>query len=183
MTDPQRSTQLANIEAATGKTVDDCVEAVTGAGLEKHGQIVSYLKAEHGLTHGNANLMAHVVRERQAGGPPSDEAPLDAQYQDGKAHLRPVYDALSRIAAAQGADVEQVIQKTGVSFRRRKQFALVQAPSSKRVRLGLNLPTTPDDARVKAADGMCTHQVDLADPSDVDGEVETWIAASYLAAG
>lgn len=183
MTDPQRSAQLANIEAATGMTVADFADDVRRTGLDKHGRIVSYLKDEHGLTHGNANLVAHLVREQLAGGRPAAEELLEAQYEGGKAHLRPVYEALAAIASFQGADVEQVIQKTGVSFRRRKQFALIQAASSKRVQLGLNLPSTPDDERVRAVSGMCTHRVDLTETAEVDDDVAAWIGASYRAAG
>jgi len=183
MTDPQGNAQLANIEAATGMTLADFTEAVRATGLQKHGQIVSYLKDEHGLTHGNANLLAHLAREQLAGGPPPAQALLDAQYEGGKVHLRPIYEALAQIAASQGDDVEQIIQKTGVSFRRRKQFALVQAPSSKRVQLGLNLPSTPDDERVREVEGMCSHRVDLTDAAAVDADVKSWISASYDAAG
>lgn len=182
MTDTQRDTQLANIEAATGRTVAEFTEDIRRTGLDRHGRIVSYLKDEHGLTHGNANLLAHVVREQLAGGPATAEALLEAQYQGGKAHLHAVYEALARVAAAQGDDVERVVQKTGVSFRRRKQFALIQAPSSKRVQLGLNLPSTPDDERVKEVSGMCTHRVDVTEPAAVDDDVAAWIKTAYEAA-
>ena len=108
---------------------------------------------------------------------------LEAQYAGGQAHLRPIYESLASVAASQGHDVERVVQKTGVSFRRRKQFALVQAPSSKRVQLGLNLPSTPDGGRVLEVSGMCTHRVDLTSPVDVDDDVRDWIAEADAAAG
>jgi hypothetical protein len=79
--------------------------------------------------------------------------------------------------------VEQVVQKTGVSFRRRKQFLLVQAPSSKRVQLGLNLDETPADGRVTETSGMCTHRVDVATPDEVDDAVAAWIRSAYQSAG
>jgi hypothetical protein len=183
MIDPQRSTQLANIQAATGMTVAEFTEDVRRTGLEKHSRIVSYLKTEHGLTHGNANLIAHMVREQLAGGPAAAEGLLEAQYAGSKAHLRPILEALKAMAETQGGDVERVIQKTAVSFRRRKQFALVQAASSRRVQLGLNLPTTPDDERAREVDGMCTHRVDLTEPTEVDADVAAWIGAAYEAAG
>lgn len=181
MADPaeQAATQLANIEADTGMTVAQFTDIVTTAGLEKHGAIVSHLKTEHGLTHGNANLMAHTVRERLAGGPPSADALLDAQYTKGKAALRPIYDRLAELALARGDDVQMVVQKTGVSFRRSKQFALVQAPSAKRIQLGLNLDDTPAGNRVKPMSGMCTHTADITSLEDVDDEVEGWLAAAY----
>lgn len=185
MSDPkaQAETQIRNIEQSTGKTIAQFTTLIEKAGLEKHGKIVAHLKAEHGLTHGNANLVAHLVRERLAGGPPSETALLDAQYEGKKSELRPIYERLATIAAGAGDDVEMVVQKTGVSFRRKKQFALVQAPSAKRIQLGLNLPDTPDDDRVKEVTGMCSHRVDVSGLDEVDDEIGGWIQASYDAAG
>lgn len=185
MADPttQAETQLRNIEEATGMTVADFAALITTAGLEKHGQIVSYLKSEHSLTHGNANLLAHRIREGLAGGPPPAEVLLDAQYAGAKAPLRPIYTELAAVAEGLGDDVEKVVQKTGVSFRRSKQFALVQAPSSKRVQLGLNLDHTPDDERISEMSGMCTHRVDLTDPDEIDDAVVSWLRTAYERAG
>lgn len=179
----QAETQLKNIEASTGKTVAEFTALITKAGLEKHGKIVAHLKAEHGLTHGNANLIAHKVREAMAGGPPPETDLLAAQYEGPKAALRPIFKRLAELAEDQGSDVERVVQKTGVSFRRKKQFALVQAPSAKRIQLGLNLPATPDSERVKETTGMCSHRVDITDLDQIDPDLEGWINASYEAAG
>ena len=55
--------------------------------------------------------------------------------------------------------------------------------SAKRVRLGLNLPETPDNDRVKATKGMCKQAVDITDAEAVDDELAVWIRASYEAAG
>jgi hypothetical protein len=80
--------------------------------------------------------------------------------------------------------VEVLVQKTGVAFRRRRQFALVQAPSAKRVTLGLNLADAPADERVVATPGaMCAYRVDLPDTGAVDAAVEGWLAAAYERAG
>lgn len=181
MTDPkeQAATQLRNITETSGMSIAEFTAAIAETGLTKHGKIVAHLKAEHGLTHGNANLMAHTVREELDGGPAGDEQLLAAQYDGAKAPLRPIYDELAAMAQGLGGDVNVVIQKTGVSFRRGKQFAVVQAPSSKRVQLGLNLGETPDDARIKAATGMCSHQVDLTHPDEIDDSIASWMTASY----
>ncbi len=185
MTDPktQADRQLANIEASTGKTLADFASAVGGQKLEKHGQIVAFLKAEFGLGHGNANLIAHRVRESAAGGPAPDDELLAAQYAGARAALRPLYDELAAFAESLGDDVTRVIQKTGVSFRRARQFALVQAPSSKRIQLGLNLPSTPAGGRVVEMKGMCSHKVDLGVGEAVDDTVAGWIRSAYESAG
>lgn len=175
----QSKTQLENIEKSTGISFASFVDLVRDAGLTKHGAVVSYLKSEHGLTHGNANLISLLVREELSGGPATPESLLEAQYSGAKAALRPIFDALASEALSLGADAERVVQKTGVSFRRHKQFALVQVPSSKRITLGLNLPQTPSSPRASESTGMCTHQVVLTSESEIDDEVRGWMRDSY----
>lgn len=181
MTDPQAAAarQLENIERDTGRAVPAWAGLVADRGLEKHGQIVSWLKSEHGLTHGNANALAHAVRREQSGGEPATDQLLDAQYSGGKAALRPIYEHVVKVAGDLGPDVSVVVQKTGVSLRRGKQFGVVSATSAKRVQLGLNLRGTEPTGRLVAAGGMCTHKVDLTQVTDVDDEVTSWLRSAY----
>ena len=186
MPDPTAATetQLRNIQAATGMSVEAFAAAVAERGIVGHAQILAFLKAEYGLSHGNANAVALKVRELAAGGPVSSDALLDAQYAGSKAALRPVYERLASIAADLGPDVEILVQKTGVAFRRRRQFAVVQAASAKRVQLGLNLGAAPDDPRVVATPGaMCAFRVDLPDAQSVDADVARWLREGYDRAG
>ena len=77
-----------------------------------------------------------------------------------------------------------MIQKTGVALRRRKQFGVVQAPSAKRVSLGLNLAEASPDPRLVATPGaMCRYRVDLDSVEAVDATVKGWLAAAYDLAG
>jgi hypothetical protein len=179
----QAETQLRNIETSIGMTLADFAEAITTSGLERHGEMVSHLKSEFGLGHGNANLIATRVREMAAGGPASDDDLIAGQYSGAKSHLRPIMEAAVRHARAYGADVEVVAQKTGVSLRRKKQFALVQAPSSKRIQIGLNLDATPPGGRVKETSGMCSHRVDVTSVEEVDEELIGWMRQAYEAGG
>lgn len=186
MPDPVAATetQLRNIEAATGMSVAAFAAAVAERGIVGHAQIIAFLKAEYGLSYGNANAVASKVRELAAGGPASSDDLLGAQYSGAKATLRPVYERLAGIAVSLGPDVEVLVQKTGVAFRRRKQFAVVQVPSAKRVQLGLNLDAAPDDPRVVATPGaMCAYRVDLPDANSVDPDVTRWLREGYERAG
>ncbi len=70
-----------------------------------------------------------------------------------------------------------------MSLRRRKQFGVVQAPSAKRVDLGLNLSELEPTGRLQTATGMCTHRVILTSASEVDNEVIAWLGAAYERAG
>ena len=53
---------VANMKSKTGKTLEQWLAIAKTTGAEKHGQIVKALKADHGLTHGYANLVAHKAR-------------------------------------------------------------------------------------------------------------------------
>jgi hypothetical protein len=186
MPDPEiaKATQLRHIEQATGRTIADFAAAVAAHGIDGHARMVAFLKAEYGLSYGNANAVALSVRELASGGPASNDALLDAQYAGAKAALRPIYERLRDLASGLGPDVEVLVQKTGVALRRRRQFGLVQAASAKRVALGLNLPGVPASPRVIATPGaMCAYRVDLADADEVDPEVAGWLAAAYERAG
>ena len=88
-------------------------------------------------------------------------------------------DAVVEAAHGFGRDVEVVVQKTGVSLRRARQFALVQAPSSKRVQIGLNLETTPGSDRIREAGGMCSHRVDVTSVDEIDDELVGWMRQAY----
>jgi hypothetical protein len=180
MADPkaQAARQLQNILTQTGKTIEDFAAAVRAAGLTKHGQMVAHFKSTAGLGHGNANLLAHTVRTHLAGGAPDPAALLAAQYAGRKAPLRPIYDRLAAIAESLEG-VTKVVQKTGVSFRASKQFLLVQAPSSKRVRIGLNLDETPADARVVPATGMCNHTANITSLDAIDDALIAVIHAAW----
>lgn len=171
------ATQVANIESSTGRSMAEWAEDLRAQGLDKHGQMVAWLKSERGMTHGNANLIA--TRARQGDAPPPGEDLLEAQYAGPRAGLRPVYDAVVAAARALGDDVDVAVKKTGVSLRRSKQFALVEVPSAKRVVLGLNSKTLEPTDRLQPASGMCTHKVLLTDAGQVDDEVREWLATAY----
>ncbi|WP_328616648.1 DUF4287 domain-containing protein [Amycolatopsis sp. NBC_00355] len=52
---------LDNAEKQTGITPRGFLELVGGQGLTKQGEIVAWLKAEHGLGHGHATAVARLV--------------------------------------------------------------------------------------------------------------------------
>jgi hypothetical protein len=186
MPDPAAATatQLRNIEQASGLSMAEFGSVIAARGLQGHAQMVAFLKAEYGLSHGNANAVAHRVREMAAGGPTPAAALLDAQYAGPRAALRPICERLTAVAIGLGPDSGIVVQKTGVALRRRRQFAVIQVPSAKRVSLGLNLVEPSPDPRLVATPGaMCAFRVDLADAADVDEDVVAWLRAAYERAG
>ena len=54
-------TQLKNIQAKTGKTIDQLGDLLRKSGLTKHGELRDFAKREFGLGHGDANTLVHVA--------------------------------------------------------------------------------------------------------------------------
>ena len=128
------ASMIANMKEKTGKTLEQWLKIVKSAqkseGLAKHGEIVKHLKAEHGMTHGFANLAAHKALESDAGSAESGDSLIEAQYAGPKTDLRPIYDKLIKAVQGFGADVEIAPKKTSVSLRR-KQAVCTYHPCDK----------------------------------------------------
>ena len=177
------ASMLANLPDKTGKTLDEWHTILGESGLEKHGQLVNYLKSEQGVTHGFANLIAKLFRD--AGTAPTADSLVDTQYSGAKADLKPIYDAILAAVGRFGADVEVSPKKSYVSLRRRKQFALVQPSTRTRVDVGLNLPDTKPTKRLEASgsfNAMVSHRVRLKGPDEVDTLLCDWLRKAYEAA-
>jgi hypothetical protein len=171
-------TQIANVERKTGRSMDELVAMVGTSGLEKHGQIVAWLKSEHGLGHGDANLVALTARRGSVVDQPVDAA-VDAIYAGPKAALRPFHDRVIATVQAFGDDIELAPKQAYVSLRRSKQFGTVGPASGGRLEIGLNLKGDAPVGRLEATTGMCTHRVRLSSPDELDAEVIGWLREAY----
>lgn len=186
MADVQKAlaTQIKNIEGRTGKTLQQLIARVRNSGLAKHGEIVSMLKSELGLGHGDANTIAHLAKKDDKKGSEPTADPLDTLYVGAKAALRPIHDALSSRLKGFGPFETEPKQKY-ISYRRKKQFAMIGPATNTRVEVGLNIKALPSSPRLeKLPSGqMCNFRVKLTDAKQVDAELVAWIKAAYDAAG
>jgi len=170
-----------NIEEKTGVAVPAWLALIEKQRLERHKEIVAWLKKEHGLTHGYAN---HIALEATKSGyrVKSSSELLDEQYSGAKASLRPIYEKLSRLVTKFGPDIQLEPKKHNVSVRRRRQFALIQPSTTTRVDLGLVLRKSRSTARLEPArafNAMFTHRVRLTSVDDVDDQLRRWLRAAY----
>ena len=55
---------LNNLQEKTGNTLDHWLNVVGKSGEEKHNTIIKFLKTNHGLTHGYANLISFKFRRQ-----------------------------------------------------------------------------------------------------------------------
>lgn len=54
-----RQSYYDNIEARFGARIPEWMARIGATGITKHSEIVNWLKAEHGMGHGHATLLAH----------------------------------------------------------------------------------------------------------------------------
>lgn len=176
--DEQVASQIANLERSTGRSLAEWIGIVRSSGLAKHGEAVAMLKSQHGLGHGNANLVVHRAREAEAGGAPSDDALVASHYAGRNAGLRPLYEAVIETVRGFGADVEMAPKKTYVSLRRRRQFAQV-GPAAGQLEVCLNLPGREATERLARTSGMATHRVRISPAAELDDELVGWLREAY----
>ena len=176
--DKQLETMIANIPDKTGKPLSEWIALISKSGHEKHGEILKFLKQEHGVSHGFANLIA--AKSRETG----EEVDLvAAQYSGAKEGLKPLYDEILKYAQSLGSDVEVAPKKASVSLRRKKQFALITPATKTRIDLGLALKGEDPNGRLEGYNAMCSHRIRLEDADDFDAEAKAWMKEAYSRAG
>ena len=174
----QLATMLANIPEKTGRSLEAWKTLIAKSGHEKHGAILKFLKDEHGVTHGFANLISAKARET------GEEVDLiAAQYSGPKSALKPLHDAIVKYAQSLGKDVELAPKKTSHSLRRKKQFALIIPATKTRIDLGLALKGDAAQGRLETYNAMCSHRVRLETRQDFDAEVQAWMKEAYSRSG
>ncbi len=180
--DDQIANQIANIEKSTGRTLAEWIAIVRGSSLDKHAQLVAMLRTDHGLGHGNANLIVTKARETTEGGSRTDADLVDEHYGGRNAGLRPLYEMVIDKVRSFGPDIELAPKKAYVSLRRRKQFGQV-GPAAGQLEVCLNLPGEPATDRLRATSGMATHKVRVRDTHELDDELMGWLRQAYDRAG
>ncbi|WP_433266568.1 DUF5655 domain-containing protein [Actinosynnema sp. CS-041913] len=165
----------------TGRTLDEWVALVAAADLDPLDRkaVRGWLRDAHGVKQNSQWAIADAAARAAGWVEPTLAEYVDSQYNGRKAILRPVYDRIAVLALALGEDVRAEGRSTYVPFVRGRQFAAVQALTS-RVDLGLRFTEPPPTDRLTAGGpGQATHKVSLTGTDEVDGEVEALLRAAY----
>jgi len=175
--DKALQTMINNMLDKTGKKLEEWLPILHKENIEKHSVAVNFLKTEYGLTHGFANTIVTLSKEKNE----SPEDLLVNQYR-GKELLKPMYDLLISSVEKFGADVVITPKKGSVSLIRKKQFALIKPATKSRIDLGLKLKDIDVQGRLENSGPfgtMCTHRIQLNSIADVDAEVIEWLLVAY----
>jgi hypothetical protein len=179
MADPNvaLANQLKNIESRTGHTLAQMRALLAGSGLNRHGELRTWLMDRLGLGYGDANTVVTLARQPEVH---AADDPLDAIYSGAKAGLRHLHDAAMEAIGRIGP-FETSHKKATVSLRRKKQFALLGPATRDQIEIGLNARDLPSHPRLKVMPpgGMCQYTVRIAHAEDVDTTLLAWVRAAY----
>ena len=183
--DQAEKTMIDNLHKNTGKTLEQWIAIVKQKNIAKHGDIINFLKEEHGFSYGFANLVAHKSKGSDAGSVADTSELIEKQYK-GKEHFRPIYENLMAEILKFGNDIEVAPKNAYVSLRRKKQFALLQPATKTRFEIGLIIKG--QEAKgvlevIPTANAMCSHKINIETGQDITAEVLDWIRIAYDKAG
>lgn len=183
--DPATQTMIDNLHKNTGKTLEDWIGIVEKEKLQKHGEILKFLKETHGFTHGFANLVAHKALKTDAGSAEDQDDLVRKQYV-GKESFWPIFENLKSEIEAFGKDVEFAPKNAYVSVKRKKQFAMLIPATKTRFEIGINLKGQPAQGMLESetkANAMCSHKIVINHEEQLTSEVFEWLKKAYDAAG
>ncbi len=175
--DKALKTMIDNMPEKTGKSLDEWKKLLATKSFDKHSEAVKFLKSEHAVTHGFANTIVTLSKDK-------NEAPEDLvknQYQ-GKEHLMPIYQAIIDVVKDFGSDVIVTPKKSSVSLIRKRQFALIKPATKTRIDLGFKLVGKELTERLENSGPfgtMCTHRVRISTIDEIDEELKRWLGEAY----
>jgi len=177
-------TMIENLQKNTGKTLEQWISIVAKQQIAKHSEIIKFLKENHGLKHGFANLIAHKSKASDADSVENKEDLVNKQYK-GKENLKAIYDVLIKAVGKFGTDIEIAPKNTYVSLRRKKQFATLNPATKTRFEIGINLKGQAPSGKLEPEkpNAMCSHKINVSGVAEIDKEVIEWIKKAYENAG
>lgn len=171
---------IKNIETKTGHNINYWLKIAHASGETKHMAIIKFLKSNHGMSHGYANLIAFKIRED--GSPKKTENQLIEDQYSIKPDIKPIYDELSEYILNLNPDISKRVCKGYVAFKTTKQFAILKPSTKTRMDVGLMLKGKETTARLKDGkkfSGMMTHHVEIFTKEDIDNELKNWLELAY----
>jgi predicted transport protein len=169
---------LAGLKELTRKDLKAWMDICKKSGEEKHNALLKYLKVEHGFNHMQATILASIYKN---GGKPvygNSDALMDSHF-DGKASIKPIYDALENKVRAIFKTVEIVPTKGYISFRNQREFAVAKV-TKKALRVGMDLGGKPYSGRLEKSKSLGTmprigHMVEVFSSGEVDVDLVAWL--------
>ena len=179
---------LDTIKEKTGLSVGDFQKLADERGLlrlgVKAGEVVTWLKIDHGLGHGHAMAMYGTLRAIDAP-KVTDQDRVDKHFSGKRSAWIPAYNKLLKQVQKFGTDVSTQAGNSYISLLRGgKKFAIVKV-SAERLDVGIKLKGTDANERLTSAgtwNSMVTHRVIITSAAQIDRELVVWLREAYAKA-
>jgi len=176
---------IDTIKAKTGKTPEDFLALAQAKGLlqkdVKTGQIIAWLHDDFDLGRGHAMALVQTFQTATQPAQTKDER-IDRLFSGDHARWRAPYDELLAQVSAFGPGIAQAPTDTYISLLRRgKKFAIVQITAA-RLDVGIKLKGAEPTDRLEPAgswNAMVTHRVRIADPTQLDAQLLSWLKQAF----
>ena len=183
---------IAELKARTGCSLDQWIKHIQMMGPKDERECREWLKDRHKLGTNTAWWLA--ARAMGNAASTVDDTPesylaacpsyVEAMYAGAKAALRPLHDALVRLAKEIGDEVKICPCQTIVPLYRQHVFAEIKPAGNKRIDLGFALGDEPFTMRLvdtggKAKKARITHKVSITSLDDIDLQVKRWLKQAY----
>src|ERR1051325_12076983 len=136
---------IGELKQKTGRTLDEWIKLIKQEGPPTEEGRRAWLKDQHKLGTNTAWWLAErsVGKGEEMGDPDaylaSAERDVDKMFSGGKAHLRPLYDALLKLGLKAGKEVKACPCQTIVPLYRNHVFAQIKPTTNSRIDLGFAL--------------------------------------------
>ena len=181
---------LAELKQKSGRTLEEWLKLIKKDGPAEEKARRDWLREKHGLN----TMIATYLAERSTGKGAQMEDPdlylqsaerdVDRMFSGGKAHLRPVYDALLKLGLKTGKEAKACPCTTIVPLYRKHVFAQIKPATQTRIDMGFALGDMKPTGRLIDTGGFAkkdriTHRIPISSLDDIDEEVKHWLKIAY----
>ena len=180
----------ASLKENSGRSLEEWLKLVKKHGPPTRSGRRDWLKSEHGMGTNAAAWIAGLAdgKTDYVAGPDAylkdAEQYVEVMYSGPKAALRPIYDALLKLAMGLGKDVRACPCQTIVPLYRKHVFAQIKPTTRTRIDLGFALGARPAGGRLIDTGGFArkdriTHRIAISSLAEIDLVVKQWLHTAY----
>ena len=181
---------LNKMPEKTGKSLDEWIALIKKEGPATEKERREWLKQNYGLGTNSAWWIAERAEGKgyEDGDPDayleSAEKYVADMFAGSKAGLKPVYDALLKLAKSLSKEVKVCPCKTIVPLYRKHVFAQIKPSTRTRIDFGLALKDTKPTGRLISTGGFekgdrISHRIEITSLADIDDEVKRWLIKAF----
>jgi uncharacterized protein DUF5655/uncharacterized protein DUF4287 len=181
---------VGELKEKTGRSLEEWLKHIKKEGPADEQERRAWLKEKYKLGTNTAWWLAErSVGKGEAMGDPdlylkSAERDVEKMFSGGKAHLRPIYDALLKLGLKTGKEAKACPCQTIVPLYRNHVFAQIKPTTQTRIDMGFALGDMKPTGRLIDTGGFAkkdriTHRIPITSLDDIDDEVKNWLKVAY----